>query len=93
MSTRGRRWLLAALALAVVAVVALGIAACLAFGDGSLEAAGRRVSLGTDEEAVARAVGRPPDGLNHKPARGSLVDHRVLYWRYGNSHVLVEFVR
>jgi hypothetical protein len=60
MSTR--RWLPAALTLAAVAVVALGVVGLVAPGEDPLEAARRRVPLGTDEEAVAQAVGRPADG-------------------------------
>jgi len=63
----------------------------LAFGDDPLEAARRRVPLGADEDAVAEAMGRPADGLNHKAGRGGPMAHRVLFWRHGNDTVLVEF--
>jgi hypothetical protein len=91
MFTRGRCWLLAGLSLAAVAVVALGVALFLAFDKGTLEAACRRVPLGADEEAVARAVGRPPDGVIGKSGRTAEVTRRVACWEDGDTQLLVEF--
>jgi hypothetical protein len=87
-STRGRRWLLAVLALALVAGV--GIVAFLVFAEDELEAARRRVPRGADREAVEAAVGRPADG---RTARTAFPDdpRRVLIWLDGKHQLLVEF--
>jgi hypothetical protein len=89
MLTRGRCWLVAGQALAAAAL--LGVVGFLAFGDGPLEAACRRVPLGADEDDVARAVGRPPDGVIGKSGRTAEVTRRVACWEDGDTQLLVEF--
>jgi hypothetical protein len=86
MSTRSRRWFLAVLALAVTA--GAGIVGFLALGEDPLEAARRRVPLGGDEGAVARAVGRPANGV--AGGRRERPPH-MLYWEYGEGQLLVHF--
>jgi hypothetical protein len=89
MSTRGRRWLLVGLALAV----ALALSSLWGLTpDSPLEAARRRVRLGTGEAAVVRAVGRPADHVVGRRADvpGGIC---VLLWEEGATHLLVEFDR
>jgi hypothetical protein len=88
MSTRGRRWLLVGLALAVALALA-GLWGLMP--DSPLEAA-RRVPLGGGEAAVVRAVGRPAD---HVVGRRADVPGGacVLLWEEGDTHLLVEFDR
>jgi hypothetical protein len=90
MSTRSRRWLLAGLALADLAVP--GVVGLLAWGGDTPEAARRRVPLGADEDAVAAAVGRPHNGgeiyeENQTPERL----RRGLFWEYGGDRLYVWF--
>jgi hypothetical protein len=91
MPTRGRRGLLAALTLATVAAVALGVALFLAYDEGTLEAACRHVPLGADEDDVAEAVGRPPDGMIGKSGRAAEVTRSVAFWEDGDTQLHVEF--
>jgi hypothetical protein len=86
-----RRWLQAGLALAAVAAVALGIAACLAFGEDPLEAARRRVPLGADEATVVQAVGRAPDSVMGKPGGTAQDPPRALFCQFGDEPLFVLF--
>ena len=91
MPTRSRRWLFAILALPGVAAVALGVAACLAFGEDPLEAARRRVPLGADEATVVKAVGRPPDSQMGRPGGTAEDPPRALFWQFGDEPLFVLF--
>jgi hypothetical protein len=90
MSTCGRRWLLAGLALAAGAV--LGLVGFLAFGADSAEGARRRVPLGADEEAVIQALGRVGEAaLGRGTGLDGMESRRVLAWDYDDDLLLVEF--
>jgi hypothetical protein len=90
MSTHTRRWPVVVLVLAL-ALATAAAAALLPLAEDPLEAACRRVPLGADEEAVAEAVGRPPDGVIGESGRTAEVTRRVLYWEQGEDQLLVEF--
>jgi hypothetical protein len=91
MSTRDRRRLLTGLALVAVAVLALGVALCLALGEDPLKAARRRVPLGADEEAVVQAVGRRADGRVGLAGKTAEVTRFALFWERGDDQLNVAF--
>jgi hypothetical protein len=90
MSPRSRRWLFAALALALAASV--GIVAFRAFAEDELAAARRRVPSGADREAVEAAVGRPADGrIATLSADGRDWVPLMLRWKYDEASLVVVF--
>ena len=84
-SPRGKRWLLACLALIVVLV---GVWAL--WPQTPLEAVRGRVPLGADESAVVAAVGRNPNAEVGKPGRPRAPDRRILVWFGDGEHLHVE---
>jgi hypothetical protein len=87
MSTRGRRWLLVSL------VLALAAAGLLAWGcppgEGAALAAAGRVPVGAGRAAVEAAVGRPADRVLTN-ARGDAIG-AALIWQFGEDQLWVEF--
>jgi hypothetical protein len=77
---------LALIVVAAVVTVTVGVTgALLAVGDDPREAARRRVPLGADEEAVARAVGRPADGWVGLAGKTAEVTRFALFWERGKT--------
>jgi hypothetical protein len=87
MSTRGRRWLLVSLVLALVAV-GLFAWGCLP-GESAATAAAGRVPAGAGRAAVEAAVGRPADRVITN-ARGDAIG-AALIWQFGEDQLWVEF--
>jgi hypothetical protein len=91
MSTRGRRWLLACLAVGLL--VGVGLAAGWLSGTyyDPAEAARRRVPVGASAYKVAEALGRRADGaVRSQDRRGRWVTI-ARHWDYGTDTLVVDF--